>query len=343
MSMPVTEPDELAPLIGELAQPGDMVVCLGAGSITHWANSLPDELARWTPARESHDGRMRIADGRRWPPVRGRLTAERAARPADLVRRRRSRPRCCSEPADCDDLAAFLAALAPDIPVTVIGGGSNLLVRDGGIPGVTIRLGRGFAGIVVEARNGLRRRRGARSQRRAGPRPRPGIAGLEFLSRHSRHDRRRSADECRRLWPRDQGCPDFGDGARPRRRAPVIDRAAMRLSYRHCAVAPDWIFVAARLRAAADERAAIAKRMAEIRAAREATQPIRARTGGSTFANPPGDAAWQLIDAAGCRGLVRGGAMVSPKHANFLINTGGATAADLEGAWRRGAAAGLRR
>jgi UDP-N-acetylmuramate dehydrogenase len=111
----------------------------------------------------------------------------------------------------------------------------------------------------------------------------------------------------------------------------VIDRAAMRLSYRDCAVDPDWIFIAARLRAVADDRASVGKRIAAIRAARAASQPVRARTGGSTFANPPGAAAWRLVDAAGCRGLFRGGAMVSPKHANFLVNTGGATAADLEG------------
>jgi UDP-N-acetylmuramate dehydrogenase len=111
----------------------------------------------------------------------------------------------------------------------------------------------------------------------------------------------------------------------------VIDASAMGYSYRHCGVAADWIFVEARLRGGPEEPAAIARRMAAIRAAREATQPIRARTGGSTFRNPPGAAAWRLIDAAGCRGLRRGAAMVSEKHANFLINTGGAAAADLEG------------
>ena len=105
----------------------------------------------------------------------------------------------------------------------------------------------------------------------------------------------------------------------------------MGLSYRHSDVDPSWIFVEARLRGAPGDRAAIAAPPDEIRAAREATQPVRARTGGSTFKNPPGDSAWRLIDAAGCRGLVRGGAMVSQQHTNFLINTGNATAADLEG------------
>jgi UDP-N-acetylmuramate dehydrogenase len=111
----------------------------------------------------------------------------------------------------------------------------------------------------------------------------------------------------------------------------VVEGAAMGFAYRHCAIDRDWIFVEARLRGAAGDPAEIGRRMAEIRAAREATQPIRARTGGSTFRNPPGDRAWRLIDAAGCRGLARGGAIMSPKHANFLINTGNASAADLEG------------
>ncbi len=105
----------------------------------------------------------------------------------------------------------------------------------------------------------------------------------------------------------------------------------MGLSYRHSEVDPDWIFVLARFRGQPGEPAAIARHIEEIRAAREASQPIRARTGGSTFANPPGHQAWRLIDEAGCRGLTRGGAMVSEKHTNFLINTGNATAADLEG------------
>jgi len=105
----------------------------------------------------------------------------------------------------------------------------------------------------------------------------------------------------------------------------------MGLSYRHSDADPSWVLVEARLRGAPGDHAAIGRRLNEIRAAREATQPVRARTGGSTFKNPPGDSAWRLIDAAGCRGLVRGGAMVSQQHTNFLINTGTATAADLEG------------
>lgn len=233
-------------------------------------------------------------------------------------------------PADTDDLSGFLAALPRDIPVTVIGIGSNLLVRDGGIPGVTIRLGRGFAGIAVEHEE-VCAGAGALDRIVALRAAEAGVGGLEFLS----------------------GVPGTIGGALPMNAGAygreikdvlvsataldrggvlhTIDNGAMGFSYRRCRVDPGWIFVAARLRGADCDLVAIAKRMAETRRAREATQPVRARTGGSTFKNPPGHSAWRLIDAAGCRGLARGGAVVSPQHANFLINTGTATASDLEG------------
>jgi UDP-N-acetylmuramate dehydrogenase len=232
-------------------------------------------------------------------------------------------------PADEDDLADFLRAAPGDIPVSVIGVGSNLLVRDGGIPGVTIRLGRGFAEIRPE-KDGLRAGAGALDRNVALSAADAGIAGLEFL----------------------YGVPGtIGGGLRMNAgayggeiksvldEAHAIDRsgtihrlraAELGLSYRRCGIDPDWIFLSAVLRGRRGEPAEIARRMAEIHDAREASQPVRARTGGSTFANPPGTQAWRLIDASGCRGLVRGGAMVSEKHANFLINTGSATAADLE-------------
>jgi UDP-N-acetylmuramate dehydrogenase len=234
------------------------------------------------------------------------------------------------QPADCEDLAAFLAALAPEIPVTVLGGGANVLVRDGGIPGVTIRLGRSFAEIAVGF-DTVNVGAAALDLSVAHAAAEAGLAGLEFLSgipgtiggglRMNAGAYGREIDDVLISAT----ALDRGGGIR------VIDRAAMGLSYRDCAIDPDWIFIAARLRAAADDPAAVADRMAAIRAARAASQPVRARTGGSTFANPPGEAAWRLVEAAGCRGLLRGSAMVSPKHANFLVNTGGATAADLEG------------
>lgn len=264
----------------------------------------------------------------RLPKVRGRLTADaplaqvtwfRVGGPAEVLFR----------PADIDDLSAFLAAKPKDVPVSVIGVASNLLVRDSGIKGVVVRLGRGFVEIttqdnVVEAGAGALDLNVALAAREAG------IAGLEFLS----------------------GIPGtVGGGLRMNagaygsefkdvlRGAVALDAQGgkhtltlpeLALSYRHSGVAEDWIFVAARFAGAAGNPLAIARRMAEIQKAREESQPIRARTGGSTFANPPGHKAWQLIDQAGCRGLHRGGAMVSEKHANFLVNTGDATAADIE-------------
>ena len=266
---------------------------------------------------------------RRLPPVRGRLTANapigpltwfHVGGPAEALFR----------PADLDDLAGFLAALTPDIPVTVIGVGSNLLVRDGGIPGVVIRLGRGFVDIRPDG-EAVETGAGALDLNVALTAAEAGIADLEFLS----------------------GIPGtIGGGFRTNAgaygrefkdaliSADALDRsgklhtvtsAEMGLSYRHSDVDPDWIFVRARFKGSAADPAEIGKRMTDIRAAREASQPIRARTGGSTFANPPGHQAWKLIDEAGCRGLARGDAMVSEKHTNFLINTGNATAADIEG------------
>ena len=265
---------------------------------------------------------------KRLPPVRGRLAANapignltwfRVGGPAELLFR----------PADEDDLAGFLAALPAEIPVTAIGVGSNLLVRDSGIPGVTIRLGRGFVDIETGA-DEVSTGAGALDANVALAAAQAGIAGLEFLS----------------------GVPGtVGGGFQTNAgaygsefkdvliSADAVDRvgkihrvsaAELGFSYRHSTAPADWIFTGAVFRGTQGDRAAIAQRLAEIQAAREASQPIRARTGGSTFANPPGHQAWQLIDAAGCRGLVRGGAMVSEKHTNFLINTGNATAADIE-------------
>jgi UDP-N-acetylmuramate dehydrogenase len=232
-------------------------------------------------------------------------------------------------PADAQDLSAFLAALPAEIPVTVIGVGSNLLVRDGGVPGVTIRLGRGLANIAIghgEVRVGA----GALDRIVALAAAEAGLGGLEFLSGipgtiggSLRMNAGAYGAEIKEVLVSTMALDRGG-------RSHTLDSASMKLAYRHCGVDPSWIFFEARLRGIARDRADIAQRLMTIREMREATQPVRARTSGSTFANPPGDAAWRLIDAAGCRGLMRGGAMVSQKHANFLINTGGATAADIE-------------
>jgi UDP-N-acetylmuramate dehydrogenase len=263
------------------------------------------------------------------PPVRGRLTADAAigkqtwfgvGGPAEILFR----------PADVADLVGFFAALPPRIQVTVIGVGSNILVRDGGIPGVVIRLGRGFAGIDIE-RNQLRVGTAALDRIVAFAAADAGLGGLEFLSGipgsiggSLRMNAGAYGREIKDVLVSAIALDRTGE-------THAVDSRAMGLSYRHSDVDPSWAFVEARLRGAPGNRAAIRRRLNEIRAAREATQPVRARTGGSTFKNPPGDSAWRLIDAAGCRGLVRGGAMVSQQHTNFLINTGTATAADLEG------------
>jgi UDP-N-acetylmuramate dehydrogenase len=233
-------------------------------------------------------------------------------------------------PADCSDLSAFLAALPPKVPVTVLGGGSNLLIRDGGLPGVTIRLGRGLAGVSVEGSEVVAGA-GSLHLNVALAAAKAGIAGLEFLSGIPgtiggglRMNAGAYGREIKDILVSATALARSGASH-------LIAVDSMRFSYRHSGVDPDWIFIEARLRGTHGDPATIARRMAEIRQSREATQPIRSRTGGSTFKNPPGDTAWRVIDFAGCRGLARGGAMVSSQHANFLINTGDATAADLEG------------
>jgi len=265
----------------------------------------------------------------RLPRVRGRLTEN-----APLAQLTWFRVGGAAEvmfrPADMDDLAVFLAGKPKDVPVTVMGVASNLLIRDGGVPGVVIRLGRGFVDVVATG-DEIVAGAGALDLNVALAACTAGIADLEFLSgipgtvggglrMNAGAYGREFKDALREATALD------GDGHRH-----DLEPGEMDLSYRHCGVPADWIFVAARLKGRRDDPSAIGARMAAIQAQREATQPIRARTGGSTFANPPGHKAWELIDRAGCRGLTRGGAAVSDKHTNFLINTGHATAADLEG------------
>lgn len=268
----------------------------------------------------------------RMPARRGRLTADaplanvtwfRVGGPAEVLFR----------PADAEDLATFLAALPEDVPVTVVGVASNLLIRDGGVPGVVIRLGRGFTDIIAGgAADGDRVTAGAAAldlnvamvARDAG------IAGLEFLSgipgtiggalrMNGGAYGRETAD----VLASAEGVSRRGERLR-------FDLSAMGYSYRHSSVAEDVIFTSAVLRGTPDEPLAIARRMAEIAEKRADSQPVRSRTGGSTFKNPPGLKAWELIDKAGCRGLAIGDAQMSEMHCNFLINRGAATAAELE-------------
>lgn len=232
-------------------------------------------------------------------------------------------------PEDEADLAYFLGQLPEEFGMTVIGLGSNLIVRDGGVPGVVVRLGRGFNGVAVE---GTRIRAGAavpdvkiaRSAQEAG------IGGLSFM---------------RGIPGAIGGALRMNGGAYGREtkdvlvearavdrrgRVHVLSIADMHYSYRHCGAPDDYIFTQALFAGDLADPKIIAAEMEKITEARESTQPVKSRTGGSTFKNPTGNKAWQLIDAAGCRGLTNGAAQVSEMHCNFLINRGGATAAEIE-------------
>ncbi|WP_341704996.1 UDP-N-acetylmuramate dehydrogenase [Ferrovibrio sp.] len=264
----------------------------------------------------------------RLPPLRGRLAVQ--APLADVTWFRVGGPaEVMFRPADREDLVAFLKNRPADVPVTVLGVGSNTLVRDGGIPGVVIRLGRGFVEVTAEG-DEIVAGAGAPDVNVAMTAQRAGIAGLEFLrgipgtiGGGLRMNAGAYGREFRDVLV-------WAEALDPQGNLHRLSSADMGFSYRHCGVPEDWIFIACRLKGTAGDPAAIQTRMDEIQAAREGSQPIRSRTGGSTFANPEGHKAWQLIDAAGCRGLVVGDAQVSEQHCNFLINRGGATAADLE-------------
>jgi UDP-N-acetylmuramate dehydrogenase len=265
------------------------------------------------------------------PPVRGKLLVDealapftwfRVGGPADVV----------FLPADEPDLSDFLKALDPAVPVLAIGVGSNLLVRDGGVDGVVIRLGKGFNTVEALGDNRIKAGSAVPDAILARKAAEAGIAGLEFYA----------------------GIPGTVGGATVMnagcygsetvnviRSARVMDRQGnvreisgdqFDFTYRHSALqGADLIVLDAIFEGTADEPSQIKARMAEITSRRETTQPIREKTGGSTFKNPPGHSSWKLVDEAGWRGKLYGGAMFSPLHSNFLINTGEATAADLEG------------
>jgi UDP-N-acetylmuramate dehydrogenase len=233
-------------------------------------------------------------------------------------------------PADVEDLAAFLDGCPDDVPVTVVGVGSNLLVRDGGVKGVVIRLGKPFMSIEAEG-NFVRAGTAALDVAVARAAQQAGIAGLEFyrgipgsIGGALRMNGGAYGSETKDVLVEAKAVSRKGEIV-------TLTNADMHYSYRHCGAPDDLIFVEALYQGQPGDRDAIAARMEEITSSREESQPIRSRTGGSTFKNPEGKKSWQLIDAAGCRGLTRGGAQVSEQHCNFLINTGEATADDLEG------------
>ncbi|MBV1797116.1 UDP-N-acetylmuramate dehydrogenase [Siccirubricoccus sp. G192] len=231
-------------------------------------------------------------------------------------------------PVDAEDLVALLRDLPAAMPLTVLGAASNLIIRDGGLPGVVLRLGGAFGAVSVEA-DGVVAGAACLDATLAEHAAAAGLGGLEFLCGIPGSIGGAVAMNAGAYGTEIKDVLDWAEIATPEgiRRLPA---AALGFAYRHAALPERAVVIRARLRAAPGDRAAIAARMQEIRATREATQPVRARTGGSTFKNPPGHRAWALIDAAGCRGLSLGGAEVSGKHCNFLLNAGGATAADLE-------------
>jgi UDP-N-acetylmuramate dehydrogenase len=263
----------------------------------------------------------------RLPKPRGRLTADaplgpqtwfRTGGPAEVLFR----------PADTEDLATFLAALPPGVPVMALGVGSNLLVRDGGVKGVVIRLMRGFTGIAVNG-NDVTAGAGALDLNVAITARDHALERLEFLSGIPG-----TIGGALRMNAGAYG----GELADVLLAAQAVDRSGalhnvlqtkLGFRYRHSDAPSDWIFTSATLRGTPGDQMTIARRIAEIDTARIDSQP-RSRTGGSTFTNPPGHKAWELIDRAGCRGLRIGDAQVSEKHCNFLINLGAAIAADIE-------------
>jgi UDP-N-acetylmuramate dehydrogenase len=266
------------------------------------------------------------------PAVRGRLlereplapfTWFRVGGPADVM----------FLPADLDDLRACLSGIPEDVPRTVLGVGSNVIIRDGGVEGIVVRLaGRAFAQVHVDAKAAtVTAGAGALDARVAREAAEAGIAGLEFLAgipgtiggaltmNAGCYGR-----EIKDILARASGWDAAG-------RAHTLALEGFGYGYRTSAAPPGLIWDEAVFQGWSDDPAAIRARIAEITARRETTQPIREKTGGSTFRNPPGQSAWRLVDDAGWRGKPFGGAMFSPLHANFMINRGSATAADLEG------------
>jgi len=268
------------------------------------------------------------------PPIRGRIQADlplapmtwfRVGGPAEALVR----------PADAADLEGFLHALPHDVPIRVLGACSNLIIRDGGLPGVTVRLARGFSTIKTEA-DGIIAGAAALDATLAEHAAAAGLTGLEFLSGVPGTIGGAVAMNAGAYGGDISQCLDWAELVTRSGETRRLSGRELHFSYRHARIPPGGVITRVRLIARPGNPTGIAARMAEIRANREASQPVRARTGGSTFRNPElaeagGMKAWELIDSAGCRGLARGGARVSEKHCNFLINEDNATAADLEG------------
>ena len=263
------------------------------------------------------------------PPVRGRLTADAPLAPLVWFKSG-GVAEWLFEPADADDLADFLAAFDPVVPVMGLGLGSNMIVRDGGVPGVVVRLGKAFATVAAVDETTLKCGGGASGILVSSKARDAGIAGVEFL---------------RSIPGTVGGFVRMNGGAYGRETADILTECEIVLrsgerrtlsgadlgySYRHSDLPDGAIVVEATFRGEPGDPVVIQAEMDRIAAAREASQPLRSKTGGSTFKNPDGHKAWELVDRAGCRGLRRGDAQVSEKHCNFLLNLGSATSADIE-------------
>jgi UDP-N-acetylmuramate dehydrogenase len=266
-----------------------------------------------------------VIDG---PAVRGRLTPDAPLAPLVWFKAGGA-AEWLFEPADADDLSGFLRDLSPEVPIYPLGLGSNLIVRDGGMPGVVVRLGKAFAKVSADGTE-LTCGGGASGILVSSTARDAGIAGVEFL---------------RSIPGTVGGFVRMNGGAYGREVADVLvecevvlrsgerrvlPAAELRYTYRHAALPEGAVVIAATFRGVPGEPATIQAEMDRIAAAREASQPLRSKTGGSTFKNPPGAKAWALVDAAGCRGLRRGDAQVSEKHCNFLLNLDKATSGDIE-------------
>ena len=293
------------------------------GWVQH-GEGAPDRNA---PGSEEETQHAPLADPAK---VRGRLTREAPLAPLVWFKSGGAAD-WLFEPADLEDLTDFLRTLEEDTPVMALGLGSNLIIRDGGVPGVVVRLGKPFAGIEVRRECVLECGGGASGIAVASAARDTGVAGLEFL---------------RGIPGTVGGFVRMNGGAYGREVADVlvdcdvvmpggecvtIPVRDLGYTYRHSLLPDGAIVVAARMRGEEGDPQAIGAEMDRIAREREASQPLRTKTGGSTFKNPPGSKAWQLVDDAGCRGLKLGDAQVSEKHANFLINRGSASSAEIEG------------
>jgi UDP-N-acetylmuramate dehydrogenase len=263
------------------------------------------------------------------PQLRGRLLANESLAPLTWFRVG-GPAQVLFTPSDVDDLAYFLKNMPQELSVHVVGVGSNLIVRDGGVPGVVIRLSpRGF-GETAASNDIVTAGAAALDKRVAETAAAANLAGLEFyfgipgtIGGALRMNAGANGAETRDVLVEATGVDRKGD-------VRTFSNADMKFVYRNCGIDSSFIFTSARFRGQPAAPEAIRARMDEVQKHRETAQPIRDKTGGSTFQNPPGNSAWKLIDAAGCRGLRLGGAQVSEMHCNFLINTGDATGHDIE-------------